>query len=313
MTKSSIYIALIIIVFGLLSIVWWTGRGGPEGPISCTMDAKICPDGSVVGRTGPLCEFAACPSESSIERASLPDLIDVHEPAVQALLSGPFDIRGQARGYWFFEASFPVSLYDAKGKLLGVAVAQAEEDWMTEDFVPFSTTMVYDIPTTETGTLVFEKDNPSGLPEFDNSLEVPVRFTVGAPLRTVTLYHYDQSRDRDEVGNVMCTQAGLVPVERAIPFTNTPLEDTIHLLLKGTRTMEELRAGMVSHFPLEGLILTGISSRDGVYTLAFNDPLYKTSGGACFVSILRAQVEMTARQFPGVQSVTFTPSHLFQP
>ncbi len=30
-------------------------------PVACTMDAKICPDGSAVGRIGPNCEFAACP------------------------------------------------------------------------------------------------------------------------------------------------------------------------------------------------------------------------------------------------------------
>lgn len=29
----------------------------------CTMEAKICPDGSSVGRTGPSCEFATCPGE----------------------------------------------------------------------------------------------------------------------------------------------------------------------------------------------------------------------------------------------------------
>lgn len=29
--------------------------------IACTMDAKMCPDGSYVGRSGPKCEFAACP------------------------------------------------------------------------------------------------------------------------------------------------------------------------------------------------------------------------------------------------------------
>ncbi|GEM_PF-3333106 len=27
----------------------------------CTQDAKLCPDGSYVGRTGPNCEFASCP------------------------------------------------------------------------------------------------------------------------------------------------------------------------------------------------------------------------------------------------------------
>lgn len=28
---------------------------------ACTREAKICPDGSAVGRTGPNCEFAPCP------------------------------------------------------------------------------------------------------------------------------------------------------------------------------------------------------------------------------------------------------------
>jgi hypothetical protein len=32
--------------------------------IACTADAKLCPDGSAVGRTGPNCEFAACPTET---------------------------------------------------------------------------------------------------------------------------------------------------------------------------------------------------------------------------------------------------------
>lgn len=31
----------------------------PE-PVACTLDAKMCPDGSAVGRTGPSCEFAVC-------------------------------------------------------------------------------------------------------------------------------------------------------------------------------------------------------------------------------------------------------------
>lgn len=34
----------------------------PVEPVACTMDAKICPDGSYVGRTAPNCEFAACPA-----------------------------------------------------------------------------------------------------------------------------------------------------------------------------------------------------------------------------------------------------------
>jgi hypothetical protein len=29
--------------------------------VACTMDAKICPDGTAVGRSGPNCEFTPCP------------------------------------------------------------------------------------------------------------------------------------------------------------------------------------------------------------------------------------------------------------
>lgn len=34
----------------------------PTPPVACTMEAKQCPNGSWVGRTGPSCQFASCPS-----------------------------------------------------------------------------------------------------------------------------------------------------------------------------------------------------------------------------------------------------------
>ena len=37
-------------------------KNQPGDQITCTMDAKICPDGSSVGRTGPNCEFSPCPN-----------------------------------------------------------------------------------------------------------------------------------------------------------------------------------------------------------------------------------------------------------
>jgi len=37
----------------------------PDDGVVCTQEAKECPDGSFVGRTGPNCEFAACPSATS--------------------------------------------------------------------------------------------------------------------------------------------------------------------------------------------------------------------------------------------------------
>ena len=36
----------------------------PIDPVMCTMDAKLCPDGSYVSRQGPNCEFAPCPEDT---------------------------------------------------------------------------------------------------------------------------------------------------------------------------------------------------------------------------------------------------------
>ena len=48
--------ALLFFRFGINS-----GSVGNNPPVACTMEAKLCPDGSAVGRVGPNCEFAACP------------------------------------------------------------------------------------------------------------------------------------------------------------------------------------------------------------------------------------------------------------
>lgn len=39
---------------------WEENCTGTTPPRACTMEAKICPDGSAVGRQGPNCEFAPC-------------------------------------------------------------------------------------------------------------------------------------------------------------------------------------------------------------------------------------------------------------
>lgn len=37
---------------------------------ACTEEAKVCEDGSAVGREGPECEFAACPGEEGPEEVA---------------------------------------------------------------------------------------------------------------------------------------------------------------------------------------------------------------------------------------------------
>ncbi len=47
-----------------------TAKVGIPGGRACTMEAKLCPDGSSVGRTGPNCEFSLCPGEKAPTESS---------------------------------------------------------------------------------------------------------------------------------------------------------------------------------------------------------------------------------------------------
>jgi len=63
--KKLVAIAITIFIFVLAAIgagaYWWQASKLPSQR-ACTMEAKLCPDGSYVGRAGPNCEFAACSS-----------------------------------------------------------------------------------------------------------------------------------------------------------------------------------------------------------------------------------------------------------
>jgi len=101
--------------------------------------------------------------------------VQLEYPKANQVVTSPLEIRGRARGMWFFEASFPVILEDESGKVLAQIPAQAEGDWMTEDFVPFRAVLEFQTEA-KIGKLILKKDNPSGLPEHDDQVEIPVRF-----------------------------------------------------------------------------------------------------------------------------------------
>jgi hypothetical protein len=102
------------------------------------------------------------------------DLIRADFPKPNDIVSSPINIRGEARGYWFFEATFPVKLLDENGNIVAQHYAQAKDEWMTENFVPFSCDLEFSFSGTKKGELILEKDNPSGLPEYNDYLRIPV-------------------------------------------------------------------------------------------------------------------------------------------
>lgn len=105
------------------------------------------------------------------------DLIVVDSPKAEGSISSPVTITGKARGTWYFEASFPVNILDASGKVIAEVPAQAQSDWMTSEFVPFEATLAFPAqPAGSNGSIVLKKDNPSGLPEHDDSITIPIVF-----------------------------------------------------------------------------------------------------------------------------------------
>lgn len=81
MKNTYIVIIVIVLVAGAM-FVFGMGKKAeapvsgiqPEMPVPidnnqvvCTMEAKLCPDGSYVGRTGPKCEFTPCPEDKNVQ------------------------------------------------------------------------------------------------------------------------------------------------------------------------------------------------------------------------------------------------------
>lgn len=104
------------------------------------------------------------------------DLIIVKHPAPFQAVKSPLTVAGEARGNWYFEASFPLTITDSKGAAIAEHYATAQGEWMTTDYVPFEGTIEFQKPADKTGFIIFRKDNPSGLPEHDNELRIPVVF-----------------------------------------------------------------------------------------------------------------------------------------
>ncbi len=104
------------------------------------------------------------------------DNVRVSYPPLYGTISSPVSISGEAKGPWYFEAVFPITITDANGKELGKGQAQATSDWMTTDWVPFTAMITFKKPTTSIGRIIFHKDNPSGLPENDREEIMIVKF-----------------------------------------------------------------------------------------------------------------------------------------
>ena len=100
----------------------------------------------------------------------------VFSPKSNATVSSPVAVVGEVPGNWSSEAQFPITLKDSAGNEVASGTAQLLGDWMTTSLVPFSAKLTYTAIPSGKGTLVLQKDNPSGIASKDDSVSIPIHF-----------------------------------------------------------------------------------------------------------------------------------------
>ncbi len=253
-------------------------------------DCWMCQNGEWVKHGNP---YAPQPTAVCLgDKAQLSDIV-VDSPLTNQLMTSPWTVEGKARGSWFFEAVFPVRLLDGEGKEIAKTSAQAQSDWMTNSLVPFKAKIEFNKVTTATGTLILAKDNPSGLPENDKKIEIPVHFNITAS--KIKIYFNNNKLDPQASCNKVFS------VQREITETQAVGRAALEELLKGPTGQEKSDGFFTSINP--DVKIQKLTIEDGIAKVDFNEQLEYEVGGSCRVSAIRSQITETLKQFPTVKEV----------
>ena len=87
---------------------------------------------------------------------------------------GLMSYRGVVKGAYFFEANIVINILDLNKKVLKASNAHATGDWMTEEPVAFEGNIDFSGLPKGPAYLEIHNDNPSGLPENDKSILIPI-------------------------------------------------------------------------------------------------------------------------------------------
>lgn len=180
MKKAAFIFIILVIVFGVIFVFTKINKSENENPQQN--------NDKVIVNSFDSCVSAGYPvQESYPRRCILPDgtafteeveeenyEIILNSPKPNEVLSSPINIEGEAVGQWFFEANFSAELVDSSGKVIGTSVLTAEDDWMTEELVPFGGKLEYENSSGQ-AELILKSANPSGLPENQKIFSIPVR------------------------------------------------------------------------------------------------------------------------------------------
>lgn len=221
--------------------------------------------------------------------------LKITNPSPNETISSPLKVTGEAAG-WYFEATFPIRLEDNNGNKIAESYVTAKGDWMTTGFVPFEGELTFTVPAgVIEGKLIFEKSNPSDLPQNADSISIPVKFAQ--KMTEVSLFFSNSQKDP---GMADCSRVYMV--KRSVPAIQAIARAALEELLKGP-TEEEKSKGYFSSIP-GGVIIQSLSISNKTAFVDFNSKI--ETAGSCKVAAILSQVNETLNQFDTVDKVVIS-------
>ncbi|MGE5392418.1 MAG: GerMN domain-containing protein [Candidatus Saccharibacteria bacterium] len=286
--KNIFLVAILVLIVGLVAFAAIRIFSGPE-------DTWFCQDGEWIKHGNP----KDSKPESGCGPVNQSQQPEDTTAKPQDFLKNGYLVKnnpGLKTGVWYLT-------YEEPGKPAIVSELKFKSASMTDGLKVGDRVIV---TGTKDGQIVTVTDIRKNLGDGSDKETAPA-------MRSVTLYYYNAKNDRAaNADNPSCDRAYVLPVTRQIPVSETPIQDTINLLIKGELTALEKSAGFTTEFPNANLKLLGADLKSGTLTLDFTEVPGFTDGGSCRISLLQAQIEKTAKQFPEVKEVKYTKI-LWQP
>jgi len=225
-------------------------------------------------------------------------------------VSSPLEIVGQVRGNGWsgFEGQVgTVRLLDNSGKELAATFLPATTEWtaLPTNFVAI---LNFQSLVSQSGTLVFRNENPSGDPVRDKTFSLPIKISANKETMVVNAYFGKDVGEQD----YDCSKVFFV--DRVIPKTVATAKASLEELLNGPTEAEKAQ-GYFTSIPA-GSKPNSISIVDGQALVDFNEAT-ESGGGSCSMASRTAQITKTLLQFPTVTSVKLSingrTQDIFQP
>lgn len=221
----------------------------------------------------------------------------VLSPKENEEVSSTFKITGYVNGDgWIgFEGQVGTVQLVVDGVVLTKVPLIAKGDWMTTSPVDFEANLEFQIIGDKIGMLIFENENPSGMPEKDKEFTLPVKIKgFQGETSTVKLYFMKEGD-----WNVDCKPSSFV--ERIISKTQAIARAALEELFKGP-TQSDIINGFSTVINSGVKINSLIIDDKGVARVDFSQELEST-GGSCRVTAIRAEIIQTLKQFPTIKDV----------